>query len=179
MKVAGLPHSEIAGSKLVDSSPTLIAVFRVLHSLLMPRHPSCARIRLARNFKTSLSRYVVILFNFQLPLFKDQARLRGERVHSISKTPFSTQGGFLKKITKKSPGVPQARKSGTSVLTFRLYQTLFNQFSTSIGPLVPICAGARFSQPVSVMAMGFSQRRPNVGEVTKVSIWNVMLCMSS
>ena len=75
MKVAGLPHSEIAGSKLVDSSPTLIAVFRVLHSLLMPRHPSCARIRLARNF-TSLSRYVVILFNFQLPLFKEQKCLR-------------------------------------------------------------------------------------------------------
>ena len=73
MKVAGLPHSEIAGSKLVDSSPTLIAVFRVLHSLLMPRHPSCARIRLARNF-TSLSRYVVILFNFQLPFFKDQVK---------------------------------------------------------------------------------------------------------
>ena len=73
MKVAGLPHSEISGSKLVDSSPKLIAVFRVLHSLLMPRHPSCARIRLARNF-TSLSRYVVILFNFQLPFFKDQVK---------------------------------------------------------------------------------------------------------
>ena len=48
MKVAGLPHSEISGSKPVDGSPKLIAVFRVLHSLLMPRHPSCARIRLAR-----------------------------------------------------------------------------------------------------------------------------------
>ena len=55
MKVAGLPHSEIAGSKPVDSSPTLIAVFRVLHSLLMPRHPSCARIRLARNFYLAIS----------------------------------------------------------------------------------------------------------------------------
>ena len=48
MKAAGLPHSEIPGSKPVDGSPELIAVFRVLHSLLMPRHPSCARIRLAR-----------------------------------------------------------------------------------------------------------------------------------
>ena len=47
MKAAGLPHSEIPGSKPVDGSPELIAVFRVLHSLLMPRHPSCARIRLA------------------------------------------------------------------------------------------------------------------------------------
>ena len=47
MKAAGLPHSEISGSKPVDGSPKLVAVFRVLHSLLMPRHPSCARIRLA------------------------------------------------------------------------------------------------------------------------------------
>ena len=44
------PEAEIPVARhLVDSSPTLIAVFRVLHSLLMPRHPSCARIRLARN----------------------------------------------------------------------------------------------------------------------------------
>ena len=42
-----MPHSEIPGSKPVDGSPELVAVFRVLHSLLMPRHPSCARIRLA------------------------------------------------------------------------------------------------------------------------------------
>ena len=47
MRAAGLPHSEIRGSTPVDGSPQLIAVFRVLHSLLMPRHPSCARIRLA------------------------------------------------------------------------------------------------------------------------------------
>ena len=47
MKAAGLPHSETCGSKPVDGSPQLVAVFRVLHSLLMPRHPSCARIRLA------------------------------------------------------------------------------------------------------------------------------------
>ena len=62
MTATGLPHSEIPGSKLVDSSPRLIAVFHVLHRLLMPRHPSCARIRLARNFPRQ-SRYVVILHN--------------------------------------------------------------------------------------------------------------------
>ena len=55
----GFPHSEIRGSKPVDGSPRLIAVCHVLHRLVMPRHPSCARIRLARNF--SLSRYVAIL----------------------------------------------------------------------------------------------------------------------
>ncbi len=38
MTQGGLPHSEIAGSKLVCSSPTLIAGYRVLHRLLAPRH---------------------------------------------------------------------------------------------------------------------------------------------
>src|SRR5581483_8380876 len=32
------PHSEIPGSKLVCSSPGLIAAYRVLHRLLVPRH---------------------------------------------------------------------------------------------------------------------------------------------
>ena len=77
MKGDGLPHSEISGSKPVDGSPKLIAVFRVLHRLLMPRHPSCARIRLARIFLAYISIYVAILLNFQLPVFKDQInRLR-------------------------------------------------------------------------------------------------------
>ena len=34
----GLPHSEIVGSKLIRSSPTLIAAYHVLHRLLEPRH---------------------------------------------------------------------------------------------------------------------------------------------
>ena len=35
----GFPHSEIRGSKLVRSSPRLIAAYHVLHRLLPPRHP--------------------------------------------------------------------------------------------------------------------------------------------
>ena len=42
MTPAGFPHSEIHGSKLESSSPWLIAGFRVLHRLLVPRHPPCA-----------------------------------------------------------------------------------------------------------------------------------------
>jgi hypothetical protein len=38
---AGFPHSEIPGSKLVDSSPGLIAAYRVLLRLITPRHPPC------------------------------------------------------------------------------------------------------------------------------------------
>jgi hypothetical protein len=38
MSLKGFPHSEIPGSKLVCSSPGLIAAYRVLHRLLAPRH---------------------------------------------------------------------------------------------------------------------------------------------
>ena len=38
MTRCGLPHSEIPGSKLICSSPGLIAACHVLHRLLAPRH---------------------------------------------------------------------------------------------------------------------------------------------
>ena len=38
----GFPHSEIFGSTPVCGSPKLIAAYRVLHRLLMPRHPPYA-----------------------------------------------------------------------------------------------------------------------------------------
>ena len=43
---AGFPHSEILGSKLMCSSPRLIAACHVLLRLLMPRHSPCALISL-------------------------------------------------------------------------------------------------------------------------------------
>ena len=43
---AGLPHSDIHGSKPICGSPWLFAACHVLHRLLMPRHPPCALLRL-------------------------------------------------------------------------------------------------------------------------------------
>ena len=43
---AGFPHSEIAGSRDICSSPTLIAAYHVFLRLLVPRHPPYALIRL-------------------------------------------------------------------------------------------------------------------------------------
>ena len=43
---AGFPHSVIHGSKLMCSSPQLIAACHDLHRLLMPRHSPCALISL-------------------------------------------------------------------------------------------------------------------------------------
>ena len=45
----GLPHSESSGSKLHSSSPEIIAGNRVLHRLLMPRHPPAALTSLTKN----------------------------------------------------------------------------------------------------------------------------------
>ena len=47
---AGFPHSEIRGSKLIYSSPRLIAVSHVLRRLLMPRHSPCALLSLTKLF---------------------------------------------------------------------------------------------------------------------------------
>jgi hypothetical protein len=41
MTLAGLPHSEIPGSKPVCGSPRLIAAYHVLLRLSAPRHPPC------------------------------------------------------------------------------------------------------------------------------------------
>ncbi len=38
----GFPHSEIVGSQVAHTSPTLIAACHVLHRLYMPRHPRIA-----------------------------------------------------------------------------------------------------------------------------------------
>ncbi len=47
---SGFPHSEIPGSKLVCSSPRLIAAYRVLHRLLAPRHSPYALSSLTTSF---------------------------------------------------------------------------------------------------------------------------------
>ncbi len=49
MTPEGLPHSEILGSKVVCTSPRLIAAYHVLHRLLVPRHPPYALSSLTKN----------------------------------------------------------------------------------------------------------------------------------
>jgi hypothetical protein len=45
----GFPHSEICGSKVVRTSPQLIAAYHVLHRLSAPRHPPDTLIALDRS----------------------------------------------------------------------------------------------------------------------------------
>ena len=46
MTRTGFPHSDISGSMHICCSPKLIAAYRVLHRLPMPRHSPCALFRL-------------------------------------------------------------------------------------------------------------------------------------
>ena len=49
MTTAGLPHSAISGSPCVCHSPELIAAYRGLHRLRVPRHPPHAFCRLTQS----------------------------------------------------------------------------------------------------------------------------------
>ena len=48
--LGGLPHSEICGSQVISTYPQHIAGSRVLHRLLVPRHPPCALSNLTKIF---------------------------------------------------------------------------------------------------------------------------------
>ena len=42
LQLCGLPHSDIDGSRVVCTSPSLFAAYHVLRRLREPRHPPCA-----------------------------------------------------------------------------------------------------------------------------------------
>ena len=60
---AGLPHSETPGLKVVSTYPRLIAGSRVLHRLLVPRHPPYALSNLTEKsfFETRVTRFLYVL----------------------------------------------------------------------------------------------------------------------
>ena len=67
----GFPHSEIHGSKLICSSPWLIAACRVLLRLLMPRHSPCALFRL--NFSQRINNNRKHLFVYETQAIQENS----------------------------------------------------------------------------------------------------------
>ncbi len=69
----GLPHSEICGSWVISTYPQLIAGSRVLHQLLVPRHPPCALSNLTKifmhRFLTQINIVLNLLFRKDIFLF--------------------------------------------------------------------------------------------------------------
>jgi hypothetical protein len=64
----GFPHSEIPGSKRACRSPRLNAAYHVLLRLLVPRHPSCALLRLTKKlvFQQKLLARLYAVFKDQI-----------------------------------------------------------------------------------------------------------------
>src|SRR5215217_5778859 len=76
----GFPHSEILGSKLVRSSPRLIAAYHVLHRLSAPRHPPNALVTLDHSHdRCPHSR--------QRSLFKTKARTKNRSPPGLGAPP--------------------------------------------------------------------------------------------
>lgn len=80
-RIGGFPHSEIVGSKVAHTSPTLIAACHVLHRLYMPRHPRIALTSRLRAHTTTINAGLV----------SRQSRLGRAALGSISVWSLNTQ----------------------------------------------------------------------------------------
>ncbi len=81
----GLPHSEICGSKLIYSSPQLIAVSHVLLRLPVPRHSPYALIRLNFFLVLSCVRFVSFYFRICFVKISPKAKL----FFTLTEKPFN------------------------------------------------------------------------------------------
>src|SRR6185312_15732076 len=80
--MVGFPHSEILGSKLIRSSPRLIAAYYVLHRLHAPRHPLNALKALDRS-------------HYQCPQRLPCALVRRTRHRARTKSTAPSRRGYL------------------------------------------------------------------------------------
>ena len=137
MEGGGFPHSDIRGSKPADGSPRLFAVCRVLHRLTVPRHPSCARIRLARY--NLASRYVAILFKSSTSVFKDR-KDGAERPPAGGGSRIRTGDILLAKQAlyqlSSAPGGDMVGLTRVELVTSSLSGTRSNQLSYKPGGLI-------------------------------------------
>jgi hypothetical protein len=100
----GFPHSDISGSKLVDSSPELFAACHVLLRPLAPRHPPCA---LSSLFATKALRDQTFCSVFKVPLAAwrlASASITRETHASRQIDPYGDEG-------TRTPGLLRAREA--------------------------------------------------------------------
>ena len=77
LQPAGLPHSDISGSKPVCSSPELVAAYHVLHRLQKPRHPPSALVTFSlyelmnhKNFRAYTCSHLLVALKLQSTTFR-------------------------------------------------------------------------------------------------------------
>ena len=101
MTPAGFPHSDILGSKTVCVSPGLIAAYRVLHRLLVPRHPPCALSSLTGICSKGA---LVLLPSVSYSIVKDRARRASVAAGGRSETaPRQSLYGRLRSFRSGTP----------------------------------------------------------------------------
>ncbi len=86
MTRAGLPHSEILGSKVVCTSPRLIAAYHVLHRLPVPRHPPYALGNLTEILGWFDRRYSAYFFASSMKLSKNGSSSTGLTTGNIRRS---------------------------------------------------------------------------------------------
>ena len=118
---AGLPHSEISGSKPVSSSPKLFAAYRVLHRLPMPRHPPSALSSLTKYPKTQKNTQLLCA-NLQLTrysIIKEQFRLRDGRyaLQPSRCQPHTRLTASMQSATRRPPLTKMVEVNGIEPMT--------------------------------------------------------------
>src|SRR5882672_8685382 len=100
--MAGLPHSEIRGSKGARPSPRLIAACYVLHRLSVPRHPPNALIALDRSKpKTSRVQQPALLKPIAIP----------QDLSILASRPLLSSSSHSFEATNASATVPSSPRS--------------------------------------------------------------------
>ena len=166
---AGLPHSEIPGSKPVCGSPRLIAAYRVLPRLSAPRHPPCtlsSLTKLEHSFPgESYRSYPIQLSKSSIedhwdPCFSRNASRRPSRRNHASHEPAD-------RLLKEPGGADRVRTDDLRLARAALSQLSYSPFR---GPLTRAPGGlvglGRFELPTSRLSGVRSNQlsyRPRMG----------------
>ena len=85
LQPAGLPHSEIPGSRDICSSPGLVAAYHVLRRLREPRHPPSALAYFLSPRALSAGRYILSsLYSFSSLLMSKMSKIFISRTRPLS-----------------------------------------------------------------------------------------------
>jgi hypothetical protein len=176
--MVGLPHSEILGSKLIRSSPRLIAAYYVLHRLYAPRHPLNALKALDRSHYQCPQRSHPSLLKIGALRTKNSLPIRSARTGLFPNLTVAPKGkpttsGLIGqiKLTRNHvqvlflPGVRVKRESSAS-----LYDVERSGSSTSQGryaaKLALSCDGMCFGSEANWWSRTGSNRRPEACKAT-------------
>ena|SRR5208337_1687826 len=120
----GLPHSEILGSKLVRSSPRLIAAYHVLHRLSAPRHPpnalmtlDCSHYRRPPLFPLGRGKLSRHSLRFQNDM--DNRLKRPFLLRTHPRAPRSSRAHYRRLLKMRPKNAHSHRKSLSSLATRR------------------------------------------------------------